>query len=230
MDSLKWSKDGLVSFEEAGHIYRMGDKILTGVTTFIDRFREKFDKEEKATAYALKNDLNKDEVLAAWKYEKDYSVDQGHHVHKVLEDFFITGVLDEDIRFPKQVHAVQFIKDFFFTGRLIPVEVEGVVHNGVIASQIDLIAKNPAGEYFIFDWKTNKQIEMYSFRDRRMARPFSKYMDCNYYHYSLQVAIYNKLLTDYKIKDSYIVHFGTEKYDILKPAPIIVPDYILTAA
>lgn len=230
MVDLKWSADGLVSFQDEGHIYRMGDKILTGVTTFIHRFTEEFDTERIATNYALKHNLNKAEVIAGWKQEGDYSTEQGGHVHKVLEDVFNTGVLDEDIRYPKQKTAIKFVKDLFFTGRLIPVASEIVVHNGVIASQIDKIVKNPAGDHFILDYKTNKRIERYSFRDRRMKAPFQKYMDCNFYHYSLQVGIYRKLCKEYDIKDVFIIHFGEENYEIIKPVPIIIPDYILTAA
>lgn len=230
MDNVKRSKDGRVTFYPDKHHYFLdGDKRLTGVTEFISRYKEEFNKEKKSKDYALKYDLVQADVLAGWKEKNDISLEQGHDTHDILENYVNYGLLpgETEVKWPKQVQALRFIKDYFQSGRLIPVEAEMIVYNDKIASQIDNISRSPKGEHFIFDYKTNEKIEMFSYRDRRMKHPFGKYMDCNFYHYSLQVGIYRKLCTEYDIKEAFIVHFEETCYKVLRPAPVFIPEYVL---
>ena len=217
---VKYSKDGKVIFDPEKHTYLLGNKYLKGVTSFISEYKNKFDSDKIAEAYAKKYGRVKEEVLAEWEAKAKYSCDQGTAVHNIFEDWINKKTISPSGIYPKEKIASKFIKDIFLTGRLEPVESEYIVYNEVLASQIDLIARNKAGDHFIFDWKTNDKISKTSFNDQRMLPPFSDYPDCSFYHYSLQVTLYEKLCIDYDIKGSYIVHIGSEDYSILKAEKI----------
>ena len=68
-----------------------------------------------------------------------------------------------------------------------------------IAGTIDLIVKNNVtGEYDIFDWKTSKKIETTSYGNKMGTHEVTKdVMDCNFYHYSLELSLYRYILETY---------------------------------
>ena len=117
----------------------------------------------------------------------------GTAVNKVIEDYFTDGVMQVSGVYPKENIAIKIINELFKTGRLTPVDAEVIVYNDSLGGQIDCIARNSDGKHFILDWKTNEKIEKESFRGKTMFPPYDNLFDCNYYHYSLQTAIYKKL-------------------------------------
>lgn len=221
---MKYSKDGKVCFNPDTHTYTLEGRMLEGVTTFISRYKNPFDTDTIAEAYALKHGLEKDAVINQWKDKGKKSCDDGTAVHQVFETYAMKGVIKTAGICQKEQIAVKFIEDFFLTKRLIPVECEGIVYNEKLASQIDLIAKNSRNDYFILDWKTNEKIDRCSFRDKRMLPPFNEYPDCSFYHYSLQTCIYKHLCKEYDIKDLFIVHIEQNNYNILKSENIRLPN------
>lgn len=222
----KASKDGKVIFNPINHTYVKDGKILQGVTGLISKFKNPFDKELQAGKYAAKNGLIKEDVLFEWDVKGKVSRNQGTVIHKIFEDYINTGKISIQNLYTKEIQAVNFIKEFFETGRLIPVETEMIVYNDFIASQIDFIAKTPQGDYFIFDPKTNKGIEKNSY-GKMMLPPFNHIPDASFYHYSIQTSIYKKLCTDYKIKKCFIVHIDDSKFTIINPETINIPNEIL---
>lgn len=223
---MKYSKDGKVCFNPDKHTYTLGDRLLTGVTTLISRYKNKFDADLIATNYALKHGLDKEELLAKWKKEGEISCENGTAVHQVFETYILSGKIQTTGNYEKEQQAVKFINDFFLTNRLTPVEAELIVYNEYIASQIDCIAKNSLNQYFILDWKTNKKIESNGY-NKFMLTPFHLYPDACFYHYSLQVCLYKKLCKEYNIKDLFIVHINSYGYEIIKAENILLPDYVL---
>jgi hypothetical protein len=219
----KYSKDGKVRFNEEAHTYFLGNKKLFGVTSLISKYKNKFDSELMATNYAIKHNLDKDDVLKEWKEKGEYSCNQGTEVHRIIENYILTGNIEQSNIYPKEKVAVKFIEEIFKTNKLTPVETEMIVYNDSIASQIDLIAKNDKNDYFIFDFKTNSKIEINSF-NKYMLEPFNTLPDASFYHYSIQLSIYKKLCKEYEIKDIYIVHIDEENYHFIKAALISIPD------
>jgi hypothetical protein len=199
-------------------------KRLEGVTSYIERFKNKFDADKIAGLFAKKHGLIKEEVLAEWEEAGRVSCKNGHAVHGVFEKYILT----KEIIFPgvheKEIVAEKFIKDFFYTNRLTPVEAEMIVYNDSLASQIDCIARNPHGEYFIFDWKTSKEVKKDSF-NKFMLEPYCHVPDSNFYHYSFQLSLYKELCKEYKIRDCFIVHIDQSDYKIHKYQQI---DYVPT--
>jgi ATP-dependent exoDNAse (exonuclease V) beta subunit len=211
---MKYSKDGRVSFDKETHSYLLGEKRLTGVTSFISKYKQPFDSVLIATKYAKKHGLNVDEVLAKWKQEGETSTKNGTSCHDLIEHFVLTGEIKPNGISDKEKVAVKIIEELFLTKRLTPVEVELIVYNDVLASQIDCIAKNEKGEHFILDWKTNKKIDTFAY-NKFMLPPFDHLPDCNFYHYSLQLSLYKQMCKEYDIKDCFIIHLDNEDYNII---------------
>ena len=91
-----------------------------------------------------------------------------------------------------------------------------------IAGTIDLVIQNKnTGQYDIYDWKTSKKIEMRSYGNKRGTHEVTKnIMDCNFYHYSLQMSLYSYILEKYydipvarqlvaQLKDNGVETFST---------------------
>ena len=119
----KHSADGMVVFYEDNHSYyntKTGER-LGSVTQFISEFKEPFKELEVATKYARKNGLDVDDVLAEWKQKRDDSTKMGTFVHKMFEDYINGATVEMDSEYPKCDTALEFITEYFVSGRLIPV-------------------------------------------------------------------------------------------------------------
>ena len=219
---MKYSKDGVCRFEPETHSYYIGNKRLTGVTTYISKFKNKFDADGMAEKYALKHGLIKEDVLKKWKDEGDLSCINGTLVHDVFEKYICENIISISGNNEKEKVAVKFINDFFLTKRLTPIDAEIVVYDekAGLASMIDCIAKNEKDEYFILDWKTNKKIETNGY-GKSMLPPYNKLPDANFFHYSLQLYLYRKMYKEHDILGAYIVHIDTDSFNIMKPEKIL---------
>ena len=214
---MKTSNDGKCLFDESKHKYFVDGSELTGVTTYISKFKNKFDIDFVAENYARKHGLNKDELIQKWKQEGELSIKSGTSVHSVFENYILSNKVIFNGITEKEKVAEKFINEIFESEKLEPVQCEYLIYSTELglASMIDCIAKNKNGEYFILDWKTNKRIEKKSY-GKYMLNPYGKYPDASFYHYSLQLSLYKKMLTDYQIKDCYIVHIGEADYSFIK--------------
>lgn len=212
---MKYSKDGLVKFDENRHIYKLGEKTLTSVTQYISKYKPVFESDLIAEKYANKHGLNKQDVLNLWNKKAIESCEIGTFVHKIFEDYILGNKILLNDKYLKCNTAIKFIEDFFENERLIPVETEYIVYNDELAGQIDCIAKNKLNEYFILDWKTNNDIK-YSNQWQNMIGIYNHLSNCSFNHYSIQLGIYKKLCKEYNIKDCFIVHLKDLDYDIIK--------------
>lgn len=224
---IKHSRDGKVAFYPNTHTYVLdGDRVLTGVTTLISQFVEPFDSFAQAIKYAEKYGLNAQEVLESWDKKGKESREDGTLTHEIFEQYILNKkIVDNGSK--KAQGAIKFINDFFQSGRLVPVAAEYIVYNDFYASMIDCIAKDKQGNYYILDWKTNKEIATSSFQNKKMLAPLEDLFDCNYYHYSLQVAIYKELCKEFTFKNCYIVHINENDYRFIPAKPIELPDNFL---
>lgn len=217
----KLSADGRALFNSGNHTYTLDGKTnLTSVTTFISRFKNKFDSDYHANRIAIREGKTKEIVLKEWKDKADLSCSVGTYIHSIVENYILTGEIktNSSIATPKELIIIKFINDYFVTGRLIPVLTEHIAYNNLIAGQIDLICKNKVGDFFILDFKTNKSIDEYSY-GKLMLPPFNYLNDANFYHYSLQLSIYRELLLQMKthrISDCFLVHIQDDGYKFIK--------------
>lgn len=221
MSNLKYSLDGRCVFDESNHSYFIGNKKLLGVTSYIAKYKNKFDALAVATKYVKKHGGDVEELMKKWELEGQLSLKNGSAVHKVFEDYInfreviLQGVSD------KEKVAVKFIEEIFMEKRLTPVCCELVVYDEDLglASMIDCVAKNSDEEYFILDWKTNKNIERNGY-GKFMLDKFNSYPDSTFYHYSLQLSLYERMYKEHKIKGKYIIHIDNEDYKIIEAETI----------
>lgn len=213
---IKWSKDDKVCFEPITHTYWSGRKQLKGVTTYIDEHKVKFDSINKAIEMSDKPW----ELLREWRIKGNESRDAGTSAHLVIENYFNTGNIITNGG-PKDRVAAKFIQDYFLTGKLELIEVESIVYNDQLASMRDAVVQNKKGEYFIFDWKTNAAITTAHY-GKWMLPPYQSLPDACFYHYSLQLRLYQSMSHDYKITDCFIVHLKDNDYEFIKAHNIVL--------
>ena len=227
---MKYSLDKKVSFDDKNHTYTRNNKKLLSVTTFINKFKNEFDSEYWSKKIAFRDNKTKEEVLKEWSYKAKKSCEIGTAIHKIFEDFvdnkyntingnlsFDFAELDSDylIDFiPKSKIAIQFIQDFFISKRLIPVYSEYIVYNDFLAGQVDLICKDKDENYFILDFKTNDKIEVNNY-GKYLKDKLKDIPDSTFYHYSLQLSIYKKMLNQ-KVKSIFLIHITKDNYKFIE--------------
>lgn len=214
---MKYSKDGVVCFDESTHTYTntINGKTLTSVTTLISKFKNKFDAEYHAGVIALRTGVSKEDVLNQWAEKSKFSNEMGTHIHKIFEDYALGLPYKDSGLYKKEKVAISFIRDFYDTGRLKPIESELIVYNDYIAGQIDNISISKDNSIFIKDYKTNNEISKKSYGKNMIG---STVPDANFYHYSLQTDIYKNLykqLYNKDVKGTYIVHIDEYKYNLI---------------
>ena len=104
-----------------------------------------------------------------------------------------------------------------------------------VAGQLDLLVKD-GNDIYIYDIKTNKEIKQKSFFDKKtrsyqmMKFPLNNLMDCNYWHYSLQLSLYAYLLQqinpDFVIKKLTLIHVDHSGDTIEYECPYLKEDVI----
>jgi ATP-dependent exoDNAse (exonuclease V) beta subunit len=227
---MKYSNDNSVVFNDKNHTYFLGSKQLTSVTTFINQFKNKFDSDYHSKRIAEKQGVTQEEILKLWSDKAKKSSEIGTAIHKIFEDYIdgkfsvISNEIEIDFMelepdylidfYHKSKSAIQFIKDFFVTDRLIPIYTEHIVYNENLAGQVDLICKDKKDNWYILDFKTNEKIETFSY-NKKMLGIFNEINDCNFYHYSLQLSIYKKMFKE-PIKGLYIVHIKSDGYEFIE--------------
>ena len=227
----KYSEDKRVVFQYDSHSYFLNNKKLMSVTFFLNKFKNKFDSDFYSKKIALREGKTQTEVLEEWKYKSLKSIKIGTAIHRIFEDYvnnkFI--ILNNELVFDylnldsdyfiefnnKKNVSLKFIKDFFLTKRIIPIKSEYIVYNNTLAGQVDMICLDKNNNYYIFDFKTNKEIQKYSY-NKKMLGEFNFLNDSNYYHYSLQLSIYKMLLKEYNISKLFLIHIKEHSYEFLE--------------
>jgi len=227
---MKYSLDNNVAFDSESHVYKNKHKKLISVTTFLSQFKNEFDSDFHSKRIAEREGRTQEEVLAEWSEKAKKSCEIGTAIHKIFEEYILGkfSVLNNEIKIDfidleidyfldfnkKSKVAIQFIKDFFITKRLIPLHAEYIVYNDNLAGQIDLICKDQKDNLYILDFKTNDKIEKYSY-NKKMKGVFSLLNDASFYHYSLQLSIYKNMFLK-EIKKLYLVHIKNNGYEFIE--------------
>ena len=185
-------KECPVLFEPVTHTYTLkstGEKLISG-TTFINLFHDKFDPTGEITEkFALKKGMSVNEVKEMWRVENLKSTDYGTAVHNTLEDFINTGiVVNKEYQW-----VINEFKKLKFTGTLVTEKM--VYHEDwLLCGTADLFEVfkdvNNVTWVNIYDFKTNKKLEKYSFFGNRMRYCCSHLDDVNFVHYTIQLSLY----------------------------------------
>lgn len=203
-------------FYEEPHVYTYIDDddneipLETSVTSLIDDYTNYFDKEKIAGIKAKKENIPKDDLLKKWAFDNNLACTKGTITHAYNEHLW----KNESYEYNKQEIMDMFGKDVIepiwdklkkisdryynkYKDFLIPIGLEQIIgsieYN--IAGTIDFLAySKKLDAIVIIDYKTNKEITKKSFNNQKMLYPLNEITDSNYYHYSLQLAIYKHIL------------------------------------
>ena len=192
--------DNNIFLQKETHEYKLTDQpdlAFTSVTTFVDFFFEGFDAKKVATKlinnYPKYSGRTVESLIADW----DAAADHGTKVHHEIEQWVKDGINPIDI---KAINGKDWLSDYKLKSE-IDILSEVILYSTElsIAGTVDILAKdNSTGLYEIIDWKTSKKIEMVSYGQKMGTHEITKnIMDCNFYHYSLQLSLYRYILETY---------------------------------
>ena len=235
---LMWSKFNDYLFHEEPHqYYWKGKKVKTSVTKFISTFFEAFDKEKISLAYAKKNGLEQQAVLDEWNTNGKIASITGTIFHKYAEDRQIGRIMPFDFSDAKKNNILDAVQDRVYklcamydqfaidtNEKLFPLKMEFTVGlKDHIAGNIDLLCWNEKyQEINIVDYKTSKKIEKTNSYGKKMKNEMSAYDDCEFYHYSFQLAIYKEILNRFDIKVGKCmliwINENNQKYEVIQCA------------
>ena len=185
-------------FTESDHMYRdeYGTEYVSG-TTLIHRAFPEFDSEAMAAKCAARQGVDQSEILADWERRNK----AGTRAHENCE-YQVLGQYDrmhapeddaERVRFAAAWEEVEKIRAAKFQW----MKPEYVVFSPrfLIAGSIDLLCCRGDMEYMIVDWKYLKKMRYKAFRDEvGTIRPTAHLPNCNYYHYAMQLNVYEFIL------------------------------------
>lgn len=213
-------RDQYIHFEEEGHIYTIhGSQDYTSCTTFIHQQFPHFDadacidkmmaNEDRWKKHALYG-KTKDEIKEIWRQNGEAASKAGTQTHYNIEcTYNDVAVADPS---PEYEYFLKYKADFEKRNPgTVPYRTEWTVFHeeAKICGSIDMVYLNPDGTLRIYDWKRVKSIEHESFGDKCATNPLLSHLpDSNFWHYSLQLNIYKKILEtkyDKKITELYLV-------------------------
>jgi ATP-dependent exoDNAse (exonuclease V) beta subunit len=211
-------RDAHISFKEENHEYTvLGEKGYTSVTTFVHKHFPKFDNEfiinNILSSKKITTDptykyygMTKEQILADWEINRNLAAEAGTNLHYDIEAYFnLDPQSNESIEYD---YFINFVKDF---PELIPYRTEWTVYYEEyrISGSIDMVFENPDGTIQIYDWKRTKGLEYEGFGNKRAITPcISHIPDTNFWHYSIQLNMYKRILEtkyDKKVTGLYLI-------------------------
>lgn len=185
---------------------------------------KKFDRSILDLYNISENDFNKvqQSILDDWDNENRKSCERGTKIHEELENSFYRNTANISLQKFGIGGKFECKKDYPELDLEYGVYPEYLIYresdDGIlrVAGQVDLIVKS-GNEITIIDHKTNKKIDQKSGFDTstrsnaKMKYPLNNLMDCNFYHYTMQLSTYawmlQKINPNFVIKDLILNHY-----------------------
>lgn len=222
-----------ITFEEKTHKYWsiIDNKEIRYVsgTTFVHKFIPEFDEQRVSAMVAKKRGVSQQEILDEWHQKRDESCYFGTKVHETAEDVLTGRPFRNTPQNAKEEIVFNRAKAFAtkFKNELDILGVEQIVfdHRLKLAGTIDLLARSKKdGSILVLDWKTNSEIKRENDFEKCLS-PINHLDNCNFWHYALQLSLYQFLLTyggyypkDVKFKRA-LIHINTDCAEVIQ-----VPD------
>jgi len=232
------SPDGKIGFLEKGHRYEYtstNKRIGTSVTTLIKDYHPEFITDEVAAKVSTipTSDyygMSVEDIKAMWIRKSE----EGTRLHEYGESLLNR----EDPEVPELTKAKwvpEIVDNLLKEYELAKAELLVYSEPLDLAGQSDIILKKKWGEdedykYSIYDWKfLGKELEMNSYYNpftrkyKMMYAPFHYLKDCNWIHYSVQLAIYQTLTGDpERIREKVLVVVNDDGYELIPAYPMRV--------
>ena len=194
-----------IVFTEEDHSYRsvIGGKPLKYVsgTTFISSFFPQFDPYGTiAESCARKRGITKAEIQAEWAEKAKKSCIYGTKIHETCEDVLkgsktLRNKPLDDREKATMRNAIRMCENLLKRGT--PEGIEKIVFDETlgIAGTIDLLMRSKKdGMLWILDHKSNSSIDVENRYNAFAKPPISHVPDTNFWHYSLQLNLYEYLM------------------------------------
>jgi ATP-dependent exoDNAse (exonuclease V) beta subunit len=234
---LELAKFNNIKYYDKSHKYYIGDKELVSATTFIGKFKPKFDTDGMAESYAAKRGLKVEDVKNDWDFKRDFSTVKGSALHNYAENWWNNKVFPYDESTSIKMWGIDPVKEplgkcikLFHkfhadaSENLIPVKMELVVGDEElgIAGMVDCLFWNKkTQELQIWDYKTNKEIKTSNSFSQYFDKPISHLDVCELNTYSLQLSLYKYIIeknTGLKIGGTYLIWINevNDNYKVIK--------------
>jgi hypothetical protein len=207
-------RDARITFREEDHTYAIdGDRTgWTSCTTFIGTFHEHFDADAVIAKMMSGRNWTKSEyygmtaaeIKAKWEANGVEASTLGTRMHEDIERYNNAepvGNLAGDDYTPNPSKEWEYFLDYDKNHRQArgfePYRTEWLVFKEDIklAGSIDMVYRKPDGTLAIYDWKRAKKME-FDNKWQKMLSPLDHLPDTNYWHYSMQLNIYRRILQE----------------------------------
>lgn len=182
----------MIQFRESDHSYTDNGEPYISSTTVVGKFKYPTDWNAVAEAYAKKNGHTAEYWKSQWGAEGAKACEIGTRLHEKKEEE-LTGFNSKksDVKVPIRLDY-ENLEDGNYPELLLWNE------EFKVAGQADLVVLETKGlkTYVdIIDYKTNKKIELNSYKNfktghQMMQGPLKHLQCCNFNHYNLQLSLY----------------------------------------
>jgi len=205
-----------ITFIEDSHKYFSiidGQEIdYTSGTTFVNSFFPKFDPTGEITQrVALREGVSPEVITRRWKEKGRKSSEFGTKIHETIEDVLRGNMLRNKPNDEKERNTMKkaVVLGKKLLERLDIIGIEQIVFDSDIriAGTMDLFGRSKKdGKLWILDHKTNESIDTFNKYNKFALRPIQHVADTNYFHYTLQLNLYENILkrAEYVSKDEPI--------------------------
>ena len=208
-------RDARIAFREEDHTYAIdGDRTnWTSTTTLIGTFHEHFDADAVIAKMMSGRNWSKskyygktaEEIKAGWEANGKEASEAGTRMHEDIERYNNAepvGNLAGDDYTPNDSKEWRYFLDYEKNHRIPhgfePFRTEWLVFKEDIklAGSIDMVYMKPDGTLAIYDWKRAKSMDFEN-KYQKMYPPLNHLPDTNYWHYSMQLNIYRRVLQEH---------------------------------
>jgi len=202
-----------IYFSEEDHKYIDEKKtVYKSATTIVHSLFPEFQKDMIAFFCAKSRGVHKDVVLEEWQETADIACDMGTRIHRYAECKMLGIDVDVEIK-PEESKKIAACDNFLITldKYYELVETEKIIFSPSLglSGTVDLIMRDrKTSKLSIFDWKTNKEIKLKDKYNKWGKMFLSHLPNCNFYHYTVQLGIYKKMLHDEGYGDYESVELG----------------------
>ena len=214
------SQFNYLSFNAERHeYYDENGQLFDSVSSIIESFIAPFDVEKHSQKVALKENITAEEVKLKWQIRRDLSIVRGTEFHLYVDTY-----LSENRKIELQTNIANEVQSFhqFWDDNhqqkceVVTTELKIADREWQIAGTLDCLVK-ANGNYYIFDWKTNKNIKMFN-HFQKFLTPWDQLDCCEFNKYSLQASFYKLILernTDLNIANCFLIHFVGSQYKVI---------------
>lgn len=164
------------------------------------------------------------DILDEWEVTNKESTERGTAIHSELENAYYKSPtcnlkkynIGGTFTCKKNYYQLDLEKGVYPEFLIYRESEDGILR---LAGQIDLLIKD-GNDIYLFDYKSNKKLDKKSFFNQKkkqnecMLYPLNDIMDCNFYHYTLQLSTYAWMIQKYNpnfnIKKLMLIHYDHE--------------------